>query len=439
MSAKTRSKMNPTKYRYENKSLLNLFFLLIIYFSTQDFVGAFFYTNFNLPKIFFNFHLFLGEIILFSLFFYIITGSGFKIHRNLFFLLVFSIIVILYYGVLSSNRFSFATLKDLRCLLLPVVLVYLAYYLINTEQKRRKFFYFLIFLSFGLTLFGIFETLFLPNKFWFNHVNISLYQNQIKGYDANYPRLGIAGSAMGRAAYRKFLPRRLTSFFGDPFGYAIGMPIGIIVFLYLFLKEKKIRYLLGLLMTFSALLLTFTRSGYIFFTVVFFVFWLIVLNKKQKIFLVFLFILFSPLAFNFLSDFLSRTIAELRGNTPHSNDLISFYTFVIQSGDHWAGLGVGLRYVIESGYTYLMTQVGGVGLILFLAFIFSCMTIIYRKTRQKEKSSEFVSLKCINAIALGILTATLILMNFYRYPFAMTTYMINWIIVGIALGTPKIE
>lgn len=430
--------MNPKKYRYENKSLLNLFFFLIVYFCIQDFVGAFLHTNFNLPKIFFYFHLFFGEIILFSLFFYIITGSGFKIHKNLFFLLVFSIIVILYYGALSSDRFSFATLKDLRTLLLPVVLVYLAYYLINTEQKRRRFFYFFILLSFGLTLFGIFETLFLPNEFWFNHVNMSLYLNQIKGYHASYPGLGIAGSAMGRAGYREFFPRRLTSTFGDPFGYAVGMSIGIIVFLYLFLKAKKIRYLLGLLMTSSALLLTFTRSGYLFFIVVFFIFWLIVFNKKQKIFSLFLFILLSPLIYNFFRNLISQTITELRTSTVHSRDLISFYTFVLQSADHWAGVGVGFRYVIESGYTYLMTQVGGVGLILFLAFIFSCMPIIYRKTRQRQKSSEFVSLKCINAIALGILIATLILMNFSRYPFAMTTFMINWIIVGIALGTPKI-
>lgn len=431
--------MNPKKYQYKKNSLLNLFLFLIVYSSIQDFVGALLYTNFNLPKIFFYFHLFFGEFLLFSLFFYIVTGSGFKIHKNLFLLFVFSIIVILYYGALSSNRFSFATLKDLRCLLLPVILVYLAYYLINTEQKRRKFFYFFILLSFGLTLFGIFETLFLPNEFWFNHVNISLYQNQIKGYHASYPELGIAGSAQGRAEYREFLPRRLTSTFGDPFGYAIGMSTGIIVFLYLFLKEKKILYLLGLFITSLALLLTFTRSGYIFFAVVFFIFWLIVLNKKQKIFLVFIFILFSPLAFNFFSDFLSGTITELRTNTPHFQDLISFYTFVIQSGQYWAGMGVGLGYVVESGYTYLMTQVGGIGLILFLAFIFFCIPIIYRKTRQKGKSSEFVSLKCINAIALGILIATVVLMNFFRYPFAMTTYMINWIIVGIALGTPKIE
>ena len=321
--------------------------------------------------------------------------------------------------------------------MLPVVLVYLAYYLINSEQTRRKFFYFFIFLCFGLTLWGIFETLFLPNEFWFNHVNISLYENQIKGYDVNYPELGIAGSAMGRAGYREFFPRRLTSFFGDPFGYAIGMSIGIIVFLYLFLKEKKIRYLLGLLMTSSALLLTFTRSGYIFLIVVFFVFWLIVMSKKQKIFSALLLILLSPLAYKFLGSFISGAITELRTSSQHSRDFVSFYTLVIQSGDFWAGMGVGFIYFVESGYTYLMTQVGGVGLILFLAFIFSCMPIIYRKTRQEEKSSEFVSLKCINAIALGVLIATLILMNFSRYPFAITTYMINWIIVGIALGTPK--
>jgi len=429
--------MNPNKYQHGKNSLLNLFLFLIVYSCIQDFVGAFFYTNFNLPKMFFYFHLFFGEFLLFWLFFYIMTGTGFKIYKKLSPLLVFLIVVILYYGVLSSNRFSFATLKDLRSLLLPVILVYLAYYLINTEQKRRKFFYFFIFLSFGLTLFGIFETLFLPNKFWFNHVNISLYQTQIKGYYADYPQLGIAGAAMGRPGYTEFLPRRLTSTFGDPFGYAIGMSTGIIIFLYLFLKKKKIRYLLGFLMTSSALLLTFTRSGYIFFIILFFVFWLIVLNKKQKIFSVFLLILLSPLVYNFLSDLVSATITGLQTNSPHSRDLISFYTFVIQSGKYWAGMGVGRAPHVESGYTYLMTQLGGIGLILFLAFIFSCMPIIHRKTRQKEKSSEFISLKCMNAIALGILIATPILMNFYRYPFALTTYMINWIIVGMALRASR--
>lgn len=431
--------MDSEKYQYKKNPLLHLFFFLIVYFCIQDFVGALLYTNFNLPKVFFNFHLFFGEVILFSLFFSYIIGTGFKIHKGLFPLVIFSILVIVYYFALSSNRFSFGTLKNLRCLLLPVALVYLACHLIDTERKRRKFFYFFIFLSLGLALFGIFETLFVPNKFWFNYVNMSLYLNQIKGYYADYPQLGISGAAMGRVGYGQFFRRRLTSTFGDPFGYAIGMSVSIIIFFYLSLRKRKIHYILGCLVTSLALLLTFTRSGYILFAVVFFIFWLLVLNKKQKIFSMFLSMLFFPFIYNFLGHLILITKNELQTNSAHSRDFISFYTSVIQSGEHWIGMGVGHVGNVESGYTYLMTQLGIWGLILFLVFIFSCIRIIYRKTKQKEKSSEFVSLKCINVIALGILIATLILMNFYSYPFGLTTYMINWIIVGIALRIPETQ
>ena len=86
--------MNAEKYQYGENSLLDLFLFLIVYFCIQDFVGALLYTNFNLPKIFFYFHLFLGEVILFSLFFYVITGTAFKIfsHKKLVYLVAFSIL-----------------------------------------------------------------------------------------------------------------------------------------------------------------------------------------------------------------------------------------------------------------------------------------------------------------------------------------------------------
>jgi len=436
--------MNAEKYRYGKNSLLNLFLFLIVYFCIQDFAGALLYTNFNLPKIFFYFHLFLGEVILFSLFFYIITGTEFKIfsHKKLLSLVAFSILVIIYYFAFSSYKFSFTTLKELRCLLLPIVLVYLSYYLISTRQKRRRFFRFLIFLSFGLALFGIFETLFLPNKWWFNYANMSLYLNQIKGYGAPYPQLGITGETMGRRGYREFLPRRLASTFGDPFGYAVGMSVSIVIFLYLFLKAKKIRYLLGLLITSGALFLTFTRSGYILSLMILFIFWLLILNKKQKLFSIFIFILLFPLMYNFLASFISLTVSELTRSSAHYNGFISFYTSIIMSGKYWIGMGVAGSRRVESGYTYLMTQLGILGFVAFLTFIFSSMSIVYRnyrKARQKEESTEFINLSCVNAIALGILISTVILLNFYGYPFSMTTYMINWIIVGIALRASKIE
>lgn len=429
--------MSSEKVPIQKNPSLDLFFFLIVYFCVQDFVGALLYTNFNLPKVYFYFHLFFGEIILFLLFCICIIRTGFKVYKGLFSLIIFSILVMVYYFALSPNKFSFGTLMDLRCLLLPVVLVYLACHLIDTEQKRREFFYFFIFLSFGLALFGIFETLFLPNKFWFNHVNMSLYLNQIKGYAEDYPQLGIHGAAMGRVGYRQFFPRRLTSTFGDPFGYAIGMSVSTVIFLYLSLRERKMHYVLGWLVTSLALLLTFTRSGYILSAVVFFVFWLFFLNKKQKIFLMFLLILLFPFIYYFAGGMILLTKSEFQTHSLHFRDFISFYTSVIQSGECWIGKGIGHDRIVESGYTYLMTQLGIWGLILFLVFVFSCIRIVHRKTKQKEKSNAFISLKCINVTALGILIATLILMNFYRYPFSLTTYMINWVMVGMALRTPE--
>ncbi len=209
---------------------------------------------------------------------------------------------------------------------------------------------------------------------------------------------------------------RATSLFPDPhmFSFFLGMTLPL--FIPLILKKRKVLRLYGLtalwpygfmaLINLSALLLTFSRGGYLGLTVS--GLWLLVLglrhfNKKQKILLafvscvLFLGILFVPIVQNRLISIFDLSEGSIAGRI-----VIWQQAFSIWLKNFWLGVGVGnysyylnplygYRLPVYAHNTYLDIGIE-MGIFALLAWISIFVYAIYKLSRVKSQQSKVQSI-----------------------------------------------
>ena len=116
----------------------------------------------------------------------------------------------------------------------------------------------------------------------------------------------------------------------------------------------------------------------------------------------------------------------------HIYDLLAFYTRYLFDPINIIGRGIGNGIFAESGYTIMYTQIGLLGSLLYLIFLLYSLFYIkknYTFFKKELSANDDVFI----FIAIGIIFSIPIISNFFGYVFCLTTFYINWVIIGIAL------
>jgi len=315
--------------------------------------------------------------------------------------------------------------KNIRLLITPFEL-FITGYLINFDEKDiKKSISLIIIMAVFSSLFGIYEVFFLQDEFWVNHVNIARYNVEVKGDSALavYMERGISGTTAGRA----FLPRRLSSTYGDPLSFGIANSF-ISLFLFVMFLQNQRKNKLSLAIVCTAVFLTLSRSSWVLVLLALLV--VMILQKQKTIYLIpvciTLILLFS---LNGVREFILDTVT-LKIDSAHQSGVTEFFTKIMWMPRFFLGEGIGSFYGSENGYSFIISQMGYPGIILFLMFVIN----VFKDLRSGIASFKNKEMASVVTTLCGIMVGTIVINLFSHYPFAFNAYFNIWIMAGMLLG-----
>ena len=284
---------------------------------------------------------------------------------------------------------------------------------------------------------------FLPGSdFWRDRVNIARYNAEVKGESASQSGIqqqlngedpqeimqGLPGNARGREEF-SFLARfRAIGPVADAvgFGHLLAFPIVLLAFGYR--PSRTTRAALVALV--AALLLTFTRSAWIFVVFCFgYVPWR--RGKRQWIVAIASLGALALTSWTPLGDWYSTTLTWLSWNNPqedHAEGLVWLYKEGLWNASNLLGQGLSAR-VYESGYGILLVRYGLPAVVLILVFFFTTYSYLRRSPLRDRP---------LFLVAQAALLAMILTMNTSYYPFSFIPYLLPWFTAGtcIALAQP---
>jgi len=278
---------------------------------------------------------------------------------------------------------------------------------------------------------------------WARYANVATFDIAVKGESSSEQDLTTGTNGSGNMSERSAFFGALAKYramgtFGEPISMAFNMAFGLLVAM--FVVRKSSRWFLLLLAL--ALLLSFTRSAWIFFTLAS----LFVLFKRRKVIRLAAFLaviagsltLVAP-----LREFVTYSVTNLQGTgEKHSAGIKSFYSGVWarQESVWWGGSIVGSAVdewgqqslligdvnatrMPESGYGFLVMKNGIPAYILFLIF---CVAGLVDLQQSPDKN--------LGAVMQGVILAVLVVMHTSYYVFAFSASIVIWIMLGATIA-----
>lgn len=262
-------------------------------------------------------------------------------------------------------------------------------------------------------------------EFWVKYVNIAAYNIELKGEDPSEQAedFGVSGSGGGRPEFAFLSEFRAGGTFGDPISMAFSMAFAVL--LIGFYGQHNWKTHLQLLPIGAALLLSFTRSSWIFLIVASCV---IMIRRRKYALLVstlacvaLALILASP-----LSDFAVSSVDKLAAGDPndlHVAGLRSFYSLAWRDPGNLLGKGTAasVQEIPESGYAFLLEHFGFPA---YASFLLLNIVMFAQFSRAKERH------RSLAYIGQGTVAGTLVTMHMSHYPFSFIGYLMIWFALG---------
>lgn len=257
---------------------------------------------------------------------------------------------------------------------------------------------------------------------WGKYINIASFNVLVKheAADTQDEEQGVSGTGnlAGRSAFGNVVSFRAMGTFGDPLSMSINMAFALALGLIVF-KKKNWLFLIFIIL---ALFFGFSRSSWIFFTVIM----LFVMFRQKRIWMASGFFIVLMLAITFISplrDFLSSTLEGFTANSDdaHAAGVKALYSSIWDRPNILAGNGFNTPNLPESGYGNFILIFGVPSVILFLGFCFAAFLDLRRPSK-------------LNILMQGVILATTIVMNFSYYPFAFNAYIVIWLAFGAAIS-----
>lgn len=303
-------------------------------------------------------------------------------------------------------------------------------------EFARTFIRKMVFLVAMLALVGIALDVLPGTSFWRTHANIAVYNYDVKGEDPGYAGQagtvlaeaeGITGNGVGRSAFLFLSPFRAIGTVGDAVGFGHFLAFPILLLAFWLRRSWKTRLLLAI--TAIALLLSLTRSAWIFAAIA----GVYVLLRERRYRLVLglagtgavalsAWVPLATLYLGSLADFSSSS------TDPHAQGLFWFYTQGLWQIKNVFGQGM-VADVPESGYGVLLIRYGVPAVAIFVWFCFALYQSLHR-SRLREKT--------LFLVAQGIPLAMLVILNFSYYPFSFIPYLLVWFVIGFCLAVQNV-
>jgi len=226
-----------------------------------------------------------------------------------------------------------------------------------------------------------------------------------------------------------WISKRLTGLYFEPFAAGFNSSLAVILILYCRMagyKKYKWEYaILGI--NFAAVILTTSRSSYLFLSIFLFSYFLIKGKLHPGIVLCFLTLLYKP-----FREFCYESTLTLGGGV-HQEAAMGLPEYIWSNIGKiefiWGG-GIGSMtnslFFVESGYGAVFGQLGIIGLLIII-LLYMKMTI-YKESSLHDRFFAF-----------GMLVATMILLFFAGYPFGYKTYGLLHLFLGTIMAQYKLE
>lgn len=336
--------------------------------------------------------------------------------------------------------------RDVRNLVVPAAAFLLGFQAAFSARALARLTGWVVAASVAVAAFGLVDASALPHSFWKERVNVAAYNRDVKGDSPQglWEPYGISGSALGRDVFRDLFPRRASSTYGDPIALAHGSLTALLVSLGVVMSRAegrtRRRAFGAAAVLLAALFLTFTRSA-----------WLAVLTGSAVLawqsrhlwrrvpwrpaallaLSVFaLFLLWEP-----ARTFLLRTF-DPRIDPGHRAGIVGFYRDVLTDLSLWPGGGIGFVPLGESGYAFIMGQLGLPGLAIFVGFVVAAAWELLRAMRcYRAGMPGPAPLPAVACPALAaLLLSSLVTLHFSTYVFTFTTYFTPLALAGALVG-----
>jgi len=340
------------------------------------------------------------------------------------------IIIYLPFTLISSDRFVlnndanlFFILKSIRKILAPFIMIIFGIYLNKVNYDFSKLIKVFIITSLMISIYGLFEVLVFNIDFLYLKIlNIPQYFQDIKNQNMAQNTLS-QSLAHSRSVFSLIgIKSRLLGLLIGPLttGFYLAGIISVISHMLIFNINvlKKETLLVCLILLTTSLILTQSRSGWLFLLSTFIP--VVIRTNKGKLVIAFLLLIVGSILTYFgITSFIFTSFQTL-GGVNHSIGIIDTFNAIF---DYRAfiGKGTGVVTILESGYGEIYSQFGFLGFLAFLTFIFNYISI----------SSKLDNKYCFFKYqSIGYLYGILITMVFSPYAFSFKGFIFIWIFIG---------
>lgn len=342
-------------------------------------------------------------------------------------------------AVLLQGQSAVGNLWTLRVFSFPLQILVVAVGVAFTNPTFAKQFvkHMTYFVS-AVALVGILVYVLPDLNFWRDHVNVAQYnaevkgesggnsglQQQLGGEDTQEAEEGLPGNARGRQEFAFISPFRAIGTVCDAvgFGHLVAFPLLLLAFC----APPGWKKQLMIVVTATALFVTFTRSAWIFVAIS--ALFILLRTKRYKlVFGTFGLVVLGLAVWTPLSAWYSDSLAFLSWTNPqegHTQGLVWLYKEGLWNWQNILGQGLDAE-VYEGGYEIILIRFGFPALIGALLFFFA----VYHSLRNSCYGSKPAFLVAQTAPLAMVLT-----MNTSYYPFSFIPYLLPWFAVGTCLA-----
>jgi hypothetical protein len=423
-------------YRYKERCLYVLF--LAAY--TQNFVVAFLYTHGYIGRDLARGLLLLKDFLLLAIFAWCVVLL-FKRFRPPWPRPLKPLLLLTAYcgfrflvGVVFLNDSLGQGLTRMRNIFFPLeILVVVMVVAAMKPEFGHRFLRDITYILSALAIVAVAIVLWAPRDFWLDTANIAQLQVDVKNdteTDMNFEEgLTFSGTMANRDALMSLFYFRAIGTFGD--ALALGFSMAVPVLLLSFYFKKSTLSVLSLIVAAAALVLSLTRSAWVFCAVTG-----IYVSIRRRQYLPLLAAASAILAFFLLwpamADFATTTISRItpgadNPDSGHAEGVVWFYTRALPDSRNILGKGMKAedKEIVESGYAYLIEHFGALA---YASFLWFCISL-YRQLRIAGTRDPGLS-----TLAQGVPLGLLVIMHFSQYPFSLPAFMSLWYIVGLCLS-----
>lgn len=355
-----------------------------------------------------------------------------RLDKRLFIITIAFVVLVTGSFVLSSASFYAKTIS-IRQLFLPFVCLYFGFFVKLTKRQKKRLFDLIIYFGIVVAILGLLEFFFIKDALWIK-LPIAKYQaNKGAEFDL-YRGVPLNFYTWDFKGFFGVVVRRLVSIFGDPLitGHYLFMCFALVS-----LSSFKSKKLLKFLFLITAIL-TFSK-GVLVCLLVFIIANYLARIKNYKRFkkTIFILLVFSLIAF-------PVAVVLLNNIFPNSSIIIHLNGFIngllnssiLGEGIGKAGVMVSVKTNIErlTGESYigvLSSQIGLVGLALYLAFMVLVLFILFRFFIIRHQRFIFVSV---------VLLASVVLESFFsESSVGIIATGLYFVFVGMNLRTMRIK